>query len=180
MTKAKKDLKKLTPAELKKQVKKLDAVEEFVVTIDGEDYKLTHDTVFRITKQQKVLEDMMKYFSEINEDNMEMLDYASSYTVLLIIKHFTSLDVPDEIEDAMALLEVLVDLGVLANIVNTLPEEEVVKVYNLLNETLENMDESLKQIEEEAQAMVDEMQNKELAKFKQDEEEATEDNGEVQ
>ncbi|PGO60720.1 hypothetical protein [Priestia megaterium] len=152
----------LTFEGLKEEVKVLDEVQEFTVKINESDYILTHDVVFRKTKQQKLLEDMLRFFSEVTEDNVEVLDYATPYTALLIIKHFTSLDVPDEIDEALALLEVLVDLDALAKIVNALPEDEVVKVYELLNTALDGIRENMEEAEKEAEAIADQLENEEV------------------
>lgn len=144
---------KLTPALLKEQSAKLDAVQEFVVAIGGEDYILTHDVVFRKSKQHKVLDDMVEFFNEGGKQNIGMLDLATPYTALLIIKHFTSLEVSDNIEEALDLLTVLVDLEALDKIVNALPEDEVTKVYELLTMTIENFKNNLEEAEKEAEAL---------------------------
>lgn len=177
-----KDIKKLTPAELKKQVKKLDAVQEFVITIGETDYKLTHDIVFRKTKMQKVLEDMMYFFAEVTEDTIDLLQFATPYSSLLVIKHFTSLEVPNDIQEAIDLMEVLVDLGAFGEIINTLPEKEVLKVFDLISQTLEEVQANMDDLEKEAQELVDEVQDPELKKALEEvvaDKEAVEDNGEV-
>lgn len=180
-----KDIKKLTPADLKKQVKKLDAVQEFVITIGEDTYKLTHDVTFRKTKMQNLLEDLLRFFASITEEQIDMLQFATPYATLLVIKHFTSLDVSDDIEEALALLEALVDLGVLGNIINTLPEAEVVKVFDLISQTLEEVQANMDDVEAEAEALVEEIQSPEIKALINkdvlgtDKEESVEDNGEV-
>lgn len=160
---ANKDIKKLSPAELKKQVKKLDEVQEFLVVIGDTDYKVTHDVVFRKTKQHKVLDDMVKFFNEGGK-NIELLDMATPYTALLIIKHFTSIEVSDDIDEALALLEVLIDLEALDKILNALPEEEVQKIYELLTMTVENFRASLEDAEKEAESFLEQIENEEVKK----------------
>jgi hypothetical protein len=158
---AQKDVKKLSPAELKKQVKKLDAVQEFVVVVGDTDYKLTHDVVFRRTKQHKVLDDMVEFFNEGGKQ-IELLDMATPYTALLILKHFTSLEVPDGVDEALVLLETLIDLELLDKVLNALPEEEVKKVYELLTQTVENFRASLEASEEEAETFLEQVENEEV------------------
>lgn len=158
---ANKDIKKLSPAELKKQVKKLDEVQEFFITIDDTEYKLTYDAKFRKTKQHKILDDMVKFFNEGN-NRIELLDMATPYTALLIIKHFTSLEVSDDVEEAVNLLEVLVDLEALDKILNALPEEEVTKVYELLTKTIESFKDGLEKSELDAEALSKQIENEEV------------------
>jgi hypothetical protein len=158
---AQKDIKKLSPAELKKQVKKLDEVQEFIVTIGDTDYRVTHDVIFRRTKQHKVLDDMVAFFNEGGK-KVELLDMATPYTALLILKYFTSLEIPNDIDEALAFLEVLIDLESLDKILNALPEEEVKKVYVLLTQTIENFRESLEASEEEAESFLEQVENEEV------------------
>lgn len=158
---ANKELKRLSPAELKEQVKKLDAVEEFVVTIGDVDYSVTHDAKFRKTKMHKVLDDMVKFFNEGGK-RIELLELATPYTALLILKHFTSLEVSDEIDDALALLEVLIDLEALDKLLNALPQDEVTKVYELLTQTVENFKATLEDSEKEAEAFLAQIENEEV------------------
>lgn len=150
---AKKEIKKLSPAILQAESKKLDEVQEFVVQIGEEDYLLTHDVVFRKSKQHKVLDDMVDFFNEVGSNKIEYLDLATPYTALLIIKHFTSLEVEDDIDGALALLNVLVDLEALDKILNALPENEVTKVYELLADTINNFRKNLEEQEKEAEAL---------------------------
>ena len=133
-----KNIKKLTGAELRKQNKALDEQREFSVEIDGQEYTLTHDVKFRKTKQIKLIEDLIEFFAK-GAENPEILDKSTPYTALLVIKHFTSLDVPDNIEDALILLGILIDLDAIAKIINELPEDDVVELFDILNETISNM-----------------------------------------
>ena len=103
-------LQKLTVLDIAKKNNVLDAKEDFLIAIGDEDYKITHDVLFRKTKQQKVLEDMVKFFNEIDSFNAELLELVTPYTSLLVIKHFTGLAVPDDIEEAMAALTALTEL----------------------------------------------------------------------
>lgn len=144
------NLNKLTALDILNKNKSLDATDEFLISIDGDDFMVTHDVIFRKTKQQKVLEDMIKFFNEIDSFNAELLEMVTPYVSLLIIKHFTSLDVPEELEDAMNFLTALIDLGVLGKIINELPQDEVVKVFELLTETIDNIRKNVEEAEAEA------------------------------
>ena len=78
---------------------------------------------------------------------------ASGQSVLSSIKHFTDLDVPDEIEEAMALLTALIDLEVLGTIIGALPQDQVVKVFELLTKTIDNIKNNVEEAEAEALAL---------------------------
>ena len=158
ITMAQKDIKNLTLAELKKQDKALDEKREFTVLIGEQKYKLTHDTVFRISKKNKVLDDMVQFF-QVATENIDILELATPYTALLILKHFTSLEVSDDVVEALDLLETLVDLDVLNQIIAELPEDQLTEVYELLTRTLNNMAENISEAEEEAKRLAEVVEN---------------------
>lgn len=152
----------LSASELHKKVAKLADRKEFSVFIGEDEFVLEHDVFFRKTKIQKVLEDMLEFFNSIGEANKHLLELASPYTALLIIKHFTSLDVPNDIDEALILLEVLIDLESLGVIVNELPEAEVLKVYEVLALTIENAKENLDEADRQALELVGQVENEQV------------------
>jgi len=141
--------KKLSIVELNKQSKKLDAVRSFTVTVGEVEYDVTHDIIFRKTKQHLLLDNMVDFFNAGSE-RIELLNMATPYTALLILKHFTSLEVPDDIDEAVVLLKVLIDLDVLDAVLAELPEEETTKVFELLTQTVEGFKATLEGAEKEA------------------------------
>lgn len=158
------NVKKLTKNALVKENKKLDKVDDFYVTINDESYQVTYDTFFRKTKQHELLDDLIKFFNA-GENRIELFDLATPYTALLIIKHFTSLDVSDDIDEALELLQVLIDLNVLDVIINGLPEEEVVAVYELLSNMVSNLEKNLDEAERQAEELSEKVENDEIKTY---------------
>lgn len=161
---AKNDIKKLTLAEIAKQSRELDKQEEFVVAINGVNYKLTHDSIFRKTKQHALLDDLIAFFNASSMRD-ELYEMATPYTALLILKHFTSLEVSEDIDEALALLQVLIDLEALDKLLNNLPEEEVVKVYELIAVTVDNLQSNIEDSEKEAFVLSEQIQNEEVKEW---------------
>lgn len=155
---AQKDIKNLTPAELKKQNKSLDEQREFKVTIGETVYKLSHDVTFRQSKKNKLLDDMVKFFQEATK-NIEILELATPYTTLLIFKHFTTLDVSEEIGEALDLLDTLVDLGILNQIVAELPDDELTSVFEMITRTITTMSDNLSEAEEAIKELESQVEN---------------------
>lgn len=160
--------KKLSIAELNKQNKKLDKVREFTVVVKDKEtkeeveYDVTHDIIFRKTKQHLLLDNMVDFFNAGSE-RIELLNMATPYTALLILKHFTSLEVPDDIDEAVVLLKVLIDLDVLDAVLAELPEEETTKVFELLTQTVEGFKATLegadKEAKEDAENLLEQIDN---------------------
>lgn len=155
------NIKKLTTADLKKQAKLLDAKRDFTIKIGETEYKLTHDVVFKITKQHQLVDDLVSFFNE-SGNRIELYELATPYTGLLILKHFTSLEVSDNIDEAIDLLQVLIDLEILGEILNELPEDEVVKVYELITRTVDVLKENIDNLEAEALALSEKVENEEV------------------
>lgn len=156
-----KKYKKLTGAELKRQVKKLDERDEFYITIDGEEFEVSYDKVFKKSKQVKVLEDMIQLFEESRE-RAELIEMSAPYVSLMVIKHFTSVEVSDDIDEAIGTLNSLIDLEILHQIINALPEDEILNMFKLVSESVENMKTNLEELNAETEKVSEEVENKEL------------------
>src|SRR5690554_4431636 len=113
-----KKLKKLTLTEMRKQDKKLDGKTERTIELNGEEFVIKIDNHFRRTKQHKVLDDLIEFISASEEDP-KLLGDITPYMSLLIIKHFTDINISDDINDAMEILYTLIDLEILDKIINS-------------------------------------------------------------
>jgi hypothetical protein len=144
----------LNLANLKKEVKKVESQSETSIFINETEYKLKVDDNFLPTKMHELLDDLVEFLNEAN-DKVKLLDIANPYITLLLIKHFTSLDISDDIDEAVDALRVFVDLDILHDILNAMPEKEVVKVYELIATTVNRMQENMEITAEEAEKMAE-------------------------
>lgn len=180
--------KNLTITELKKQNKVLDAQTEHTIVVkiqkgldeetgeplfDLVPYKIKIDNVFRKTKQHKLLEDLIFFLNESN-NRLEILDVATPYITLLLIKHFTNLDIPDDIDEAIEVMNVLIDLDIFSEIVNLMPENEVIKMYETLNASIERMNLNIEEMLKESEKVLEKVENKEIKELLQDGEKKSE------
>lgn len=150
---------------LKKEVLQLDLQGTAPIKIGDTVYEISYDKVFRKTKQRNMLQDMIDFFKDMGTVEERDADFATAYTTLLLIKHFTSLDVPDDIKEALDMLEVLIDLEVFGQILEVLPEEEVVKAFDLLSDSVKSMTERYNEITEEMKEQQAQIENKELQEY---------------
>lgn len=150
---------------LQKEVSQLDLQGTAPITIGDTVYEISYDKVFRKTKQRNMLQDMIDFFKDMGTVEERDADFATAYTTLLLIKHFTSLDVPDDIKGALDMLEVLIDLEVFGQILEVLPEEEVVKAFDLLSDSVKSMTERYNEITEEMKEQQAQIENKELQEY---------------
>lgn len=153
--------KKLNLANLKKEVKKLSSQTEHTLLVNGSEYKIKIDDKFLKTKQHQLLDDLVEFFNEAN-NKIELIDLATPYTSMLFIKHFTDVEVSNDIDDAIDTLQALINLDLLTKVLNLMPEDEVVEVYELLNVTVNRMRQNMEDTAEEAERLSETVENEEL------------------
>lgn len=156
-----------TPAAMNKEAKKLDKQTAHPIAVGENLYNVKIDNVFRKTKQHKLLDDLVEFFDASNS-NVELLELTTPYTTLLFIKHFTNIDVSDNIDEALETLGVLIDLDVLNNVLNSMPEDQVIEVYEILNSTVSRMKENMIEAGQEAERLSETVENIELKEMLKD------------
>lgn len=117
---------------INKEVKKIEKMSTGFILIDGKDYEIKVQEHFKETDIQELIKDIMTYVQEaikVQEDSdFDMLNYSNQYSSTLIIKHFTSLDVPDDVYEIIAVSKKLVDLEIMTKILDMLPLDQIQKV----------------------------------------------------
>lgn len=138
--------KKLTVQAMKKMDTAFDERKE--VSILG--YTVTIDKKFRDTKMQAMLTEIMKDIEQIREQKIE-LDVFSLFA-LNMIKQFTDVNIPDDLEGKIKVLYVMIDNGILLPLYQAFDEEEVDRLTNKMeqvkNANKSFVDSLLKQQEE--------------------------------
>lgn len=118
--------KKLTLSAIEKENKKYK--EQFKVEVNG--YELMVDKYFSPKKMNNLIEQLRKtaeYINKNEEIDEEKFDFIS-YSLLLMIKYFTNLEIPDELSQELFVLEQLIEGEFFIGIINELPEQEVKKL----------------------------------------------------
>ncbi|SDX95777.1 hypothetical protein [Thermoactinomyces sp. DSM 45892] len=163
MAKSKSEIKRLTSHELKKQDKKLEGTYPVDLVINETVYEIIVDEHFRKSKIFQLLDDMIRFYNEANKPlNASLLELSTPYSTLLIIKHFTDFEVSDDINEALAVLNLLIDLDLLDKILNAMPEQEITKVYEMLSQMLTNMQVNLEEAEKQADELGKQVANSEV------------------
>jgi hypothetical protein len=161
MTNKKQDIKNLTATSLKKEAKKLDAQTEHSISVGENEYKIKIDDKFRNTKQHKLLDNLVEFLNQL-DNKVELIDLVTPYISLLFIKHFTNVEISDDIDEAVDMLQVMIDLEILAPILNKMPEEETAKVYDLIATTVNRMRENMEELSDEADKISEFIKNREV------------------
>lgn len=157
-------IKNLNPTAIKREHKKLKEQGEFFITVNGEEYRVTHDEKFLNSKIHMVLDDLILLFNEGRHRN-ELMEVATPYTTLLIIKHFTSIEVSDDIDEALETMTALIDLELVDKIINALPEAEVVRMYEKISTVMTNVKSTLEDGELEVRELEKDLQTEQAKKM---------------
>lgn len=116
-----------------------------IIPVEGTDYEVEIDEIFKTTKIEKMVMDFLK--SE-NVKKIEELDESIriAYFMYLIMKTFTSLDIPNNIkfEEEINLINSLIDLRIWEAIMSEIPEEQITKVNEFMVKFNTNLNEILK------------------------------------
>lgn len=125
--------KKLNLSEIKKMDKKLD--KKKVIEILG--YTVEMDKTFRSTSITDLITEFMTGLVKIDEEKKNVNKMIYLYS--LILKYFTDIDIPEELDEQIEMTKLMIDNNIFQPIINEVEEEELKKIIDsikLLNENL--------------------------------------------
>ena len=134
--------KKLNKTELEKLDKRHN--EKFDAEIQG--YVLKIDRYFRNSKITKVIDELRWGIDKGREYNIDSTVFGAVYFSFLLIKHFTDLKVPDDFDEQIKMMEILVDNELFNPIIDALPEDQIEKVREKMPQYIENMEQFAEQL----------------------------------
>lgn len=141
---AKKTAKKLTTQFLKQKEKELKQRTTHEIQLGEDVFEIQIDKVFTNSKISELMADINEliqhlYMGEKSEDIPEKTKgyLVSRFIYLMIIKHFTDIEVPDDIIDSVATVKVMEDIGLMDKIITLMDEEELMKTVTEINRRLE-------------------------------------------
>lgn len=135
--------KKLTAEFLKKKQKELMTREKHTIQIGEDSYLIEIDKFFTNSKVAELSSDIAQFavnvfsdekYNDLNPTRLSLL--SEKYIFAMLINHFTDLEIPTEIEDAILSIDVLHDMGLLEKITGLMDEEELSKTMEHINERL--------------------------------------------
>lgn len=131
--------KKLTVGAIKKENARFD--ERTLIFVNG--YSLEIDQVFRPTKISMLISEIIDKVENSRIKNYDLMPIFTPYIALLMIKHFTSLEIPDSFDEQLTVMNILVDGEFLTPIYEKLPKDQVEKVYQEINNATDRLTENL-------------------------------------
>lgn len=125
--------------------------------IDVNGYAVEIDKKFRKTKITLIFAEIIdkRDYCIVNKINFNLLD-LNSYIMLLIVKNFTSVDVPDDFGEQLRVLDIMVDNDFMEPIMKSFDQDQLKSVYDMLGKFTENVEKFI----EEFQTM--ELQNADI------------------
>ncbi len=118
------------------EIKKVDGKNYTQKKIEVNGYEILIDEKFRPTKiHRMILEflEKMEYARE-NNINLNLFDYYP----LLLMKYFTNIPIPDELEKQIVVYEYLIDNGFFEEIIKSFPKEEIKKTVEHVRNFADN------------------------------------------
>lgn len=154
----KKRAKELNLEVINKEHKKFEKMINLEIEVNGNAYKFQAFEVFPPSKVYSLTTELVTKF----KDDVQMVDTDTaflSYVYLLIIRHFTSLPIPSDYAQQIAILEKLVDLDLFNAIIEALPQDQVSAVVQKCHELVIQVVNRSKQLRE---MLEDQLANAEL------------------
>lgn len=136
--------KNLTLSTIKQKNKEL-YEEKLEIEIEG--YKVSVSKVWSPTKINELIKEFSDNLRLMNSD--EQLSISSAYLYLLLLRYFSSLSIPKELNKQLEWLNELIDSGYLDKLISSLPTDQLAIVELELKVATENMKRNLPIIEEE-------------------------------
>ena len=134
---AKKRVTALTVNKAKELHKKFDEVDEMILEVNDQQFKIKYNKYFSETKINEVIKRFLVAYSKLNSINAPKGLIPSFYVNLLVIKEFTSLgqddNFPEDLEGQLDMLNILLDLDVFFKILGKLPQSELNKVNDRIS-----------------------------------------------
>lgn len=161
-------VKKMTLGAIKKEDKRFD--ERFTVVVQG--YTLEIDRNFRSSKISQMIAELVEGFEQARIYSKELGEIFTPYAVLLMIKHFTSLDVPNKLDEQLAVLDLLDDGDLLMPIYNELPKDQVDLVFNEIEKVTKRLNDNIMELLSKTDEL--DLDNRELLGLEFEEEDSEE------
>ncbi|PEV64248.1 hypothetical protein [Bacillus thuringiensis] len=151
--------KALNITNIKKDVKHLDEMIDVTV---GE-YSLKVNKHFKASAISEAVFEFLSDRDKAFKAGKSIDEVLATYMLVIIIKKFTSLNVPDDIDGKIDTLKVLLDLELVGEIMDNLPQGELEKFYQTLDKTLDEMKKNLDALDNELDEM--DIKNEEVRKL---------------
>jgi hypothetical protein len=128
--------KNLSYANVKKEDKNLSEQ----LTAEVKNYTFKVDKFFKESKIMDLIAEMLVKMQDAEKQGIDLKSIFIPYGVMLLIKHFTNIDVPENVNEQVAFLRMLIDQDLLGGIVSCFPQEQIESVFNKMTETLKERD----------------------------------------
>lgn len=123
-----------------KELEKLDKQYNKQKKIEVNGYEVMIDEKFRPTKIQRLIieyQEKVKYCMD-NDIDIEKVDWTG-YFLILLVKYFTDIEIPDEFSKQLIVLDLLLDNGFLMPIIEAMDEAEIKKISEYMEKLNENI-----------------------------------------
>lgn len=137
-------IKKLDMKTLEKVCSKTFTKKKVIINAEGQDYEIVIDEKFAIDKLQNLVFELIGDSQSIIAEGF--IEFVPYHTMFLILKHFTDIDVLQEvkeIKDKIRAFEIIYKLGIVEQVVNKFDENELMKVNAFIKKAKENTEASM-------------------------------------
>jgi len=145
---------KLDLQAIEKEAKVFEEVSRGFITLNGKEFEIGIKERFQEMEIQNLLQDLILFIEEATKveekTTIDLLTFTQPYITTLTVKHFTDMDMPDDIYETIAVTKNMINLGVLEKIIRLFPEDELTKLMERVTEALTSTTHAINQLADEA------------------------------
>lgn len=145
---------KLDLQAIEKEAKVFDVWERGFVNLNGKEFEVGIKERFQEMEIQNLLQDLILFIEEATQveekTTIDLLTFTQPYITTLAVKHFTDMDMPDDIYETIAVSKNMINLGVLEQIIRLFPQDELKKLMERVTEALTSTTHAINQLADES------------------------------
>lgn len=145
---------KLDLKAIEKEAKVFDVWERGFINLNGKEFEIGVKERFQEMEIQNLLQDLLLFIEEATKveekTTIDLLTFTQPYITTLAVKHFTDMDMPDDIYETIAVTKNMINLGVLEKIIRLFPEDELTKLMERVKEALTSTTHAINQLADES------------------------------
>lgn len=145
---------KLDLKAIEKEAKVFDVWERGFINLNGKEFEIGVKERFQEMEIQNLLQDLLLFIEEATKveekTTIDLLTFTQPYITTLAVKHFTDMDMPDDIYETIAVTKNMINLGVLEKIIRLFPEDELTKLMERVTEALTSTTHAINQLADES------------------------------
>lgn len=139
---------------IENEASKFSEVSRGFISLNGKDFEVEFKEHYQEMEIQDLLQDLISFIEESTKveekTTVDLLTFTQPYITTLIIKHFTSMKMPEDIYETIAVTKNMINLGVLEQFIRLFPQDQLTKLMERVAEALNATSDAMNELSDES------------------------------